>query len=1722
MERNRVPVFLLLLFGFLILSLRLQAQQQPCHPDMATTSVGVQISINVLANDVPGFMVTGIPVPPANGTAFIDPVSGMIWYRPDSAFCGKDMFYYEGMDAAGQFCETLVTIDITCEKPNCNIVDLSGYGGGGGTPGGMGDCVYACENSAATYYVTPTSGHIYTWTILGGAATSPNGLPSIDVYWGPIGPASIKVVHKNGAGVPLDSMVVCVTLLPAPVASFTTADICLGQTAYFTNTSTGGVSYFWDFGDGGTYNGSTPPGWMYGAAGTYTVTLVATNTNSDPQGNPLCCCSDTFSTVINVDPLPGPDIECISTLCAYETETYSTNANCTSYMWSILGGTGTIVGPNNMSQVTVNWGPGPVGILQLTVSGCATLYCPTPSIAYIPIIPTTVSINGPNVVCQGAQEVYSVPKFQGTAYTWTVTGGTIASGQGTPEITVDWGYGTSGTVQVNYYNQFLGCGGSGLLNVLIRPQFFVSGPTEACVGDNSIYSAFPAGGGSGFTWSVTGGSFSPGPGADNITVTWNAGPGNYTVSAMPNNPSDFCNSSATVLVQVTTVASPDSITGPVLVCPNGNYLYEGHTSTSNTTLNWVITNGSPTPASGPVTNVMWGGTGPFVVGLYQSMNGSPFCNSDTIYLNVASFGTPVITGDSVVCANETVTYSVPNIVGETYNWTVTPANAGSVVSGQGTNQVTVQWNSYSGSASINITVCGNTTGEPVLVNPEPLISVSAPASICPGGSAVVSTNYPSATHQWKDDNNVVLSNLPTVTITQPGYYYVSVTDANGCTGDTIFNIASKPVPTASISTPDDQTICTQLPHNVTMHALVGGGYSYKWYCNGVLQGPTASTFTHIGTTSTASFSYYVVVTNTAGCTDTSNTIVVNQLFCTGGGGGGGGCVANGNVSFLINPPICNVVELINTSVNGSNFTWYFGDGGSLFQPTLTNPTYHTYTQAGFYLIKLFGDVDTCYYSHQLAVEIPVAANFNFGSACAGSQICFNDLSTHTTNFNITGWAWDFGDPPSGSMNTSTLANPCHTYNTPGSYTVMLTVTAMNSMGDMCQVTISKTVEVFAPPVAAIIAPDTACLGTQVPFVDGSTGAFLTGWNWNFGDGSGSTAQNPLHAYSPTPGNFIVTLIVGNVKGCKDTATHAIHILTPPPPGSISPAGPVTICKGNFVVLTAPLGVSYLWSTGATTDTIHAYNNGNYTVTVTDSDGCVYTTAPVSVIVNPLPPATISGPSKICDGQCITLSGPSGPYTYQWFDNSGPIAGEINQMTSPICWNTANGPYMLEVTDPATGCMATSALFPVTVYPLPVTPIIAANQPTPLCAGVATTLSVTNIQPAVSYFWNNGASGPSITTSAAGTYTVTALDTNGCAASASIIINPLPDLCIVPTGCYTRCLPDTLYGPPGYPAYQWFFNGNPIAAGMGGTADSLIVNLSGIYNLAVTNSFGCSDTSADLDLMMVPCDSTCDSLNLAANFNYTLNGTTLTLTDASTGTGINFVNWYFGDGGTATTFPGATVNHTFAGNGTYVVCLTIISLQANNVCCKDSICIPIVVEADTCDYYHANFNYTISALNVHFTDASVPGSTYALWYFGDGDSAIVQGSGQMISHSYATWGKKDVCMVSVSHIDSIICCIDTICKRINIKKPWIFPNFRMTGYPNPVNDQLTLEYRLEEGDDRDPIEIRVFDTRGRILLKQMDEHSEGFSTLDMSGFAPGIYMVEVKARSFQETHKFIKE
>lgn len=249
----------------------------------------------------------------------------------------------------------------------------------------------------------------------------------------------------------------------------------------------------------------------------------------------------------------------------------------------------------------------------------------------------------------------------------------------------------------------------------------------------------------------------------------------------------------------------------------------------------------------------------------------------------------------------------------------------------------------------------------------------------------------------------------------------------------------------------------------------------------------------------------------------------------------------------------------------TSWSWDFGDppSGANNTSTLQNPV-HVFTAPGWYLVCLYVTAANtgvlCQDTICMDVFVPAGTPCdsliaNFSYTTSGLTANFTDNTTVGGGLVVTGWSWDFGDPPSGANNTSNLQNPAHTFTAPGWYLVCFTVSAALSDGTVCHDTICKDVYIqgSVDPCDSLMADFAySTSGLTASFADISTvggGLVLTGWSWDFGDPSSgannfSNLQNPSHTFTG-PGWYLVCLAISaslsDGTACYDTICKDVYV-----------------------------------------------------------------------------------------------------------------------------------------------------------------------------------------------------------------------------------------------------------------------------------------------------------------------------------------------------------------------------------------------------------------------------------------------------------------------------------------------------------------------------------------------------------------------------------------------------
>ena len=314
----------------------------------------------------------------------------------------------------------------------------------------------------------------------------------------------------------------------------------------------------------------------------------------------------------------------------------------------------------------------------------------------------------------------------------------------------------------------------------------------------------------------------------------------------------------------------------------------------------------------------------------------------------------------------------------------------------------------------------------------------------------------------------------------------------------------------------------------------------------------------------------------------------------------------------------------------------------------------------------------------------------------------------------------------------------------------------------------------------------------------------------------------------SPGRYSVT-VIDSLPCTPSEATFVYDVISSAAPRpQISQSDTLSLCNGARITLDAGTFTTWQWSSGQTTRSISVTTPGRYTVVVTDSLGCSGVDS-VTIVAraNPTPPRiAITGPTRFCSGDSVTLDAGDGYASYRW--NNGARTQRIVVKDG--------GSYSVTVTNEF-GCVAVSQPVVVTVLPRPY-PVILPRSAARFCRGTSVTLDAGDGY--ASYLWSNGATTPSIVVDSTVELTVTVVAANGCVGTSApfaVTVDEIPTPDII-ASVASLCGRDTvtLRTRERYRSYRW---------SDGSTSETIVTTRGGDYSVVVLDSNGCEGTSATL-------------------------------------------------------------------------------------------------------------------------------------------------------------------------------------------------------------------------------------------------------------------------------------
>lgn len=1285
----------------------------------------------------------------------------------------------------------------------------------------------------------------------------------------------------------------------APVASFTTTGAIAGCPPLVvnfkdlsTNTPT---SWNWNFGGAppnvlpaGT-SGSQNPVIIFNTPGTYNVTLIATNASgSSPVSAPL---------TITVYPTPVADFTTIDTVgCSPFHVQFTDNSNAggsgatiTGRTWYFGdGGQSNAINPAHVFSLPGNYSVNLQVINSFGCQGTASLKTKTGFITVTPGVTPNFS-DSLSSSCKPPTTAFFTNETTGPGtitYSWKYGDGASAAGTNPPHT-----YTTNGAYNVTLIaSSDQGCTDSVTTPLVISTGTVTSSiaaPDSVCVGTTVTFQNTSTPIPNSSTWKFGDGGTST---QQTPTHPYSTA-GNYTVTLT--NSFSSCNDSVTKVIHVLNPPVADFTTAGSAASCNAPYTVNFQDlSTGATSWLWSFGDGGTSTSKNPSHTYTTYGS--FLVKLTASSTTG--CSTVAQKNSFVQIQKPTVATSNMPgngCAPfsfaPVVTFSAVDGIAS-YAW-----DLGNGVNYNGPNPPAQVY--AAGKYVVRVTIvtnggCSFTYTDTVRVGtskPTPAFT-AAPLAVCVGQDVQFTDQSTGGANQWSwafGDGQTSSAQNPKHQYNLPGTYSVTLTAFNnGC-----FDVLTKASyivvspPLSKFSAVGDCNNKSQY----TFTDLSTGALTWDWdfgdgsphYTGGAT--PPPHTYPNLP----ATYSAKLTVTN-GGCSNTS-TQTINVLQ---------------KVNFVVTnaTPCKNNMITVSISPGSTNYKFFsydFGDGTPRTNPCYCINSNHVYTTPGVYTVKVIttdsvGCVDSVTKTNFIQVNGPIA-NFSapVTQACNNLNVSFNDLSTDPVS-GISKWEWNFGDG-----GTSTTQSPTHNYTTQGTYPVKLKVTDPAGCAD--SITKSNFIIVSVPVAKFTTIDSLFCPSSLIKFTNASTGGFNPVYTWDFGNGTFSGTNPPLHNY-PTVGKYTVSLSILDMYGCSSSFVKTNYINIDTPVAAFKMSDSVASCPPLLDSFTfqGSYYKSVLWNFGpgeGVTDSLntsHLYGiPGTYfpSLTVTSPGGCVATTSKKVQVFGPYGSFTYS-PLGGCDTLTVNFNVvTNGVVGYVWYFGNG----DSIKNTLPFVdykYNRA-GTYLpvLKLIDSANCNVAIPGTAQIIVDTVKAKFVMDKSV---LCSSGSvafadssyklTTTTITN------YFWDFGdgrtLSGlfpnPSNFYTTPGLYTVKMLISTqfGCQDSAISLVRVVANPDIDISGVVSQCVPATLNFAgvivvPDTSAFTWSWDFDNGQTSLVQNPPAQIYSKAGHYliKLTATNSSSCSTTdSADLFIYPIPNVSAGPDTTICLGQSITLNAT----------------------------------------------------------------------------------------------------------------------------------------------------------------------------------------------------------------------------------------------------------
>ncbi|GDX51088.1 hypothetical protein LBMAG27_01350 [Bacteroidota bacterium] len=592
----------------------------------------------------------------------------------------------------------------------------------------------------------------------------------------------------------------------------------------------------------------------------------------------------------------------------------------------------------------------------------------------------------------------------------------------------------------------------------------------------------------------------------------------------------------------------------------------------------------------------------------------------------------------------------------------------------------------------------------IIQNNGPELTANASNESCAGNDGAVNIDISGGTLPltiaWS--NGATTEDISGVTV---GTYFVTVTDANGCTAVATADVL--PTTPPSISHTSTNTNCGASTGTIDV-SVFGGSFplNYLW-SNGANSEDLDSLVAGI---------YFITIMDAANCAVIDSITITDATAPT--------------VAITLIQPSCLILSLVTISASGGTGSYSYNWSNGLTFATVLD------LFAGDYTITVTDSVG-CFTIDSITIDtivtVSIIVDSTVTSGCNNSGAIYVSPVGGTLPFT---YAWSNGATAQDITNISA-----------GTYDVTVT----DSLG--CVATTTATISNSTAPTISMISVNANCNqadGSIDLTVASGTSPFSYSWS------NGSTTED---ISSIGIGTFVVT--VTDVLGCSLIDSIVVGNNNGP---AITSIVIQPNCSGTFgsisLTVTGGNGIySYSWSNGETTSSIINLTAGNYSVTVTDGVGCAATD--VFTINNSSTPVAFV--DSTFDAGCnntgaiyVSVSGGISPYNYTWSNGS----------TTEDITNLSTGTYTVNVTD-SSGCTSTTNATINNSIPQTLS-LTSTNESCNNANGTIDLTVIGGVSP-FTYNWSNGSTTEDLTNISAGTYAVNVTDSLGCVATTTATI-----------------------------------------------------------------------------------------------------------------------------------------------------------------------------------------------------------------------------------------------------------------------------------------------------------------------------------------------------------------